>query len=103
VRLGYLLKLRKKRALVKALFSHKERMMIIDNLIIEEINQLPNHLKLDVWQYIKSLKKHNEAEIKEVTAKTSKRVFGSANNKYQLADNFDDPLDDFADYYLGLI
>jgi hypothetical protein len=71
--------------------------MITEQLLINEIQQLPENLKEDVWQYITQLKsRYNKTSLSVLTTeKKSKRVFGSAKNKYQLSPDFDKPLKDF--------
>ncbi len=74
--------------------------MITEQLLINEIHQLPENLKEEVWQYITQLKaRYNKTSLSVLTTeKKQKRVFGSAKNKYQLSPDFDKPLEDFSDY-----
>ena len=74
--------------------------MITEQLLINEIHQLPENLKEEVWQYISQLKsRYNKTSLSALTTeKKIKRVFGSAKNKYQLSPDFDKPLEDFSDY-----
>lgn len=76
--------------------------MITEQLLINEIHELPENLKEEVWQYITQLKfRYNKTLLSALTTeKKAKRVFGSAKNKYQLSPDFDKPLEDFADYML---
>lgn len=71
--------------------------IMTEQLIFSQLYQLPENLKLEVLDYIEFLvKKQTE---KSFTMKKSKaRIFGSAKGKYQLAPDFDAPLDDFKEY-----
>jgi len=67
-----------------------------EQLIISQLQRLPEHLKVEVLHYVEFLKKQYEKEDK---AKQSKKpVFGSAKGKYKLAEDFNEPLDDFKEY-----
>jgi hypothetical protein len=76
--------------------------MITEQLLINEIHQLPENLKEEVWQYIIQLKNRYSKQAASLpinqTTKKSKRIFGSAKNKYQLSPDFDKSLEDFSDY-----
>jgi hypothetical protein len=66
-----------------------------EKLIISQLYQLPENLKVEVLHYIEFLKnQYNEKD----TNKVHKRKFGSAKGKYTLAPNFNAPLEDFKDY-----
>lgn len=67
-----------------------------DNTIMQEINQLPENLKLEVLHFIIFLKK--EYLTSNSINKTDKRVFGRLKGKYTLAPDFDEPLEDFKEY-----
>ncbi len=68
-----------------------------EQLIFSQLYQLPENLKVEVLHYIEFLlKKHNNQVSKANTHKA--RIFGSAKGKYQLAPDFDAPLNDFKDY-----
>jgi hypothetical protein len=67
-----------------------------DNAIMQEIDQLPENLKLEVLHFIIFLKK--EYLPLNPIKKTDKRVFGRSKGKYTLAPDFDEPLDDFKEY-----
>jgi hypothetical protein len=67
-----------------------------DNNILFEINQLPDNLKQEALHYIIFLKK--EYLQSNIVNGTDKRVFGRVKGKYQLAPDFDEPLEDFREY-----
>jgi hypothetical protein len=69
---------------------------MIEKLIYSQLYQLPETLKLEVLHYIQFLNKEKSVQHEKVAPK--ERVFGSAKGKYQLADDFDAPLEDFKDY-----
>lgn len=85
--------------------------MIQDNNLIAEINSLPPDEQAQVVDFVKRLiaKKNKQAELSEpIESQTTtcdveegkfKRKFGCMNGivKY-MADDFDAPLDDFAEY-----
>ena len=67
-----------------------------DNNILFEINQLPDNLKQEALHYIIFLKKEY---LQSNNAKsTDNRIFGRVRGKYQLAPDFDEPLEDFREY-----
>lgn len=66
-----------------------------EKIIISQLYQLPENLKVEVLHYIEFLKNQYSEKSKE---KTHKRKFGSSAGKYVLAPDFDAPLDDFKDY-----
>jgi len=66
----------------------------MDNLhLYSKISVLPENLKKEVEEFIEKIQersnKSNEA---------SERVFGSLKGKIKMADDFDDPIDDFKEY-----
>lgn len=67
-----------------------------EKLILSEIYQLPESLKLEVLHFIIFLK--SEYAQKYATPQPKKRIFGRAKGKYVLASDFDAPLEDFNDY-----
>ena len=69
---------------------------MIEKLIYSQLYQLPEALKLEVLHYIQFLNKEKSTQHEKAISK--ERVFGSAKGKYQLADDFDAPLEDFKDY-----
>jgi hypothetical protein len=65
-----------------------------EQLIFSQLYQLPEHLKWEVLHYIEFLvKKQTESDF--TVKKLKPRTFGSAKGKYQLAPDFDAPLEDF--------
>ncbi|NOQ34696.1 MAG: DUF2281 domain-containing protein [Methylococcaceae bacterium] len=71
-------------------------MLVNDKLLINELHQLPESLKLEALHYITFLKQ--QYLEKTTVVPTKKRTFGSAKGKYKLSEDFDAPLDDFKDY-----
>lgn len=68
----------------------------MEKLILSEIYNLPESLKLEVLHFIVFLKQ--EKKLLEKTSTRKPRVFGRSKGKYILSPDFDSPLDDFADY-----
>lgn len=69
--------------------------MSIQQLLISEVSQQPEPLLREVWHYLSFLKAKAAGEER---AKLSVRPgFGSVPG-IELAEDFDAPLDDFADY-----
>lgn len=66
----------------------------MDNVILySKLNALPENLKSEVLHFVEFLltkKKSNNLKHKP--------VFGSAKGMFVIKDNFDDPIDDFAEY-----
>ncbi|GAB2565922.1 type II toxin-antitoxin system VapB family antitoxin [Spirosoma areae] len=66
-----------------------------EKLIISQLYQLPESLKVEVLHYIEFLKdKYNHKS----TERPHKRKFGSATGKYKLSPDFNNSLEDFNDY-----
>ena len=68
-----------------------------DQTIISELHTLPENLKKEVLHYIQFLKQKqiDHVEIKEPHRT---RRAGSAKGKFIMAEDFDGPLEDFAEY-----
>ena len=66
-----------------------------NTILFEKINQLPDHLKVEVLDFVEFLE-HKKASQFEKPLK--KRVFGSAKGKYIMSADFDEPLEEFKDY-----
>lgn len=71
--------------------------MTTEKQIYLSVSQLPEYLKQEVLHYIEFLS-HRQDEQTRLLTPSKKRVFGSAKGKYQLATDFDAPLEDFKDY-----
>ena len=68
-----------------------------EQTIISELYTLPENLKQEVLHYIQFLKlKQNEKTEPETPRK--KRKAGSAKGEIIMADDFEAPLEDFAEY-----
>ncbi|QPH41318.1 type II toxin-antitoxin system VapB family antitoxin [Pedobacter endophyticus] len=67
--------------------------MTTTNLQIE-INSLPMNLRQEVADFVEFLKTKN----KTAETKLKSREFGFAKGKINLSDDFDEPLEMFADY-----
>ena len=63
-----------------------------ENILLKELNQLPENLKVEALHYIVFLKK--EYSKKKDTIPQTKRIFGRVKGKYTLAPDFDAPLED---------
>lgn len=68
--------------------------MTEEKLILSQIQQLPEQLKQEVLHYIEFL----QAKYNSQNQKGKKRKAGSAKGKYELAPDFDQPLEDFKEY-----
>ena len=66
--------------------------MTTTNLLIE-INSLPMNLRQEVADFVEFLKTKNATQ-----PKPKSREFGYAKGKIKLSDDFDEPLDMFAEY-----
>ena len=70
-----------------------------EQTLIQEINTLPESLKLEVLHFIQFLKqKQNETTEPEIKRKKRERKFGSAKGMFEMTEAFDEPLEDFAEY-----
>ncbi len=58
-----------------------------EKLILSQIYQLPESLKLEVLHYVIFL-----------TSNQGDRIFGRSKGRYKLAPDFDAPLEDFKEY-----
>lgn len=65
-----------------------------EEMILAEIQQLPETLKLEVLHFVRFLRQ----EKIQSEPKISERIFGLSKGRYKLADDFDAPLDDFKEY-----
>lgn len=68
--------------------------MIDEKIILSQIQQLPEQLKQEVLHYVEFL----QTKYKAKSRKPKNRKAGSANGKYELAPDFDAPLEDFKEY-----
>ncbi len=71
--------------------------MSIQQLLIAEVSQQPEPLLREVWHYLTFLKARAGDEQPSGPAQPVRPGFGSVPG-IQLADDFDAPLDEFADY-----
>lgn len=65
-----------------------------EEMILAEIQQLPETLKLEVLHFVRFLRQEKIQSQSEL----SERVFGLSKGRYKLADDFDAPLEDFKEY-----
>jgi hypothetical protein len=65
--------------------------------LINEIYTLPDNLKQEVLHYVQFLKQ-KQSDKSEVPTPHRSRKAGSAEGKFTMADDFEAPLDDFAEY-----
>ena len=68
-----------------------------EQIIMAELHTLSENLKQEVLHYIQFLKQ-KQAEQLEVSEPRKKRQAGSAKGKFVMAEDFDAPLEDFAEY-----
>ena len=67
-----------------------------EQALIQEIQTLPENLKQEVLHFVQFLKQKQVAKTE--SAKPRQRKAGSAKGEIIMADDFDAPLEDFADY-----
>jgi len=66
-----------------------------NEVIIAELNILPEHLKVQVMNYIRFLQSPFVFPIHQTPKKPK---FGFGKFKVEISEDFDEPLDDFKDY-----
>jgi len=64
-------------------------------LILKELNILPEHLKIQVFNYIRFLK---SPFVISTSQTVKKPKFGFGKYKVEISEDFDAPLEDFKDY-----
>jgi len=70
-----------------------------NTISFEKINQLPDHLKVEVLDFVEFLEHKKSSEIKKEQTEIKKGpVFGFAKDKYVMSHDFDEPLEEFKDY-----
>ncbi|MDZ7934444.1 MAG: DUF2281 domain-containing protein [Emticicia sp.] len=70
-----------------------------NTILFEKITKLPEHLQVEVLDFVEFLEHKKASEIEKVQVETKKGpVFGFAKGKYIMADDFDEPLEEFKDY-----
>jgi Protein of unknown function (DUF2281) len=67
-----------------------------EKLILSEIYQLPETLKMEVLHFASFLKE--EYKQKKIEKIENERVFGKSKGRYKIAPDFNAPLDDFKEY-----
>lgn len=67
-----------------------------DKIILSELMQLPESLKLEVLHFIQFLKSKQQEQT-SIKVKSGRKP-GSAKGKIHMAPDFDAPLEDFKDY-----
>lgn len=67
-----------------------------EQALIQEIRTLPENLKLEVLHFVQFLKQKQVEQTESV--KPRRRKAGSAKGKFVMADDFNAPLEDFAEY-----
>jgi len=75
---------------------NRKEFSMTEQTLIQEIHALPESLKLEVLHFIQFLKQ--KQNIESEPAKPRQRKAGSAKGKFVMADDFDAPLEDFAEY-----
>ena len=68
--------------------------MTEEKVILSQIQQLPEQLQQEVLHYVEFL----QAKYNTQSGKRKNRKAGSAKGKYELAPDFDAPLEDFKEY-----
>lgn len=69
-----------------------------EELILSEIQQLPENLKQEVLHFVRFLRQEKATSLQSTKSETEERIFGISKGKYRLAADFDAPLDDFKQY-----
>jgi hypothetical protein len=69
--------------------------MTNEQTLIQEIYTLPENLKHEVLHYVQFLK---QKQTEKTETPRKKRKAGSAKGKFIMSDDFDAPLEDFAEY-----
>ena len=64
-----------------------------DIQLYNQISALPSDLKKKVSDFVANLKKRNKANVM-----IKERQFGYAKGFFKMADDFDEPLEDFKEY-----
>ena len=67
-----------------------------EKLILSEIYQLPETLKLEVLHFVTFLKE--EYKQKHIEKVVNVRVFGKSKGRYKISPDFNAPLEDFKEY-----
>ena len=70
---------------------------MIEQILIQEIHTLPESLKQEVLHFVQFLKQKQNIQT-ELPNPRKKRKAGSAKGEIIMADDFEDPLEDFAEY-----
>ena len=74
-----------------------ENRLIMDTTgLISQISSLPDNLKEEVADFVSFLQQKIKA--KKEPGKIKERKFGYAKGSFEMAPDFDDPLDEFKDY-----
>ena len=71
--------------------------MATEQLILSNIYQLPENMKLEVLHFVEFLKKRSLPQENAVISKHTRKA-GSAKGKYKMANDFNAPLEDFKEY-----
>ena len=71
--------------------------MTNEQVLIQEIYTLPENLKEEVLHFVQFLKQKQTAKPETATPR-KKRKAGSAEGEIFMADDFEAPLEDFAEY-----
>ncbi|HRD81682.1 MAG TPA: DUF2281 domain-containing protein [Saprospiraceae bacterium] len=66
-----------------------------NEFILKELNVLPEHLKIQVFNYIRFLK---SPFVVSASQTVKKPKFGFGKYKVEISEDFDAPLEDFKDY-----
>ena len=77
-----------------SLYLQMNRINMDEQLIFKKLNNLPEHLRSEVLDFIDFLLTRQKKEKEEVP----KPTFGSAKGQFKMAEDFDAPLDDFKEY-----
>ena len=67
-------------------------------LLIEEVKRQPDALVMELWRYLMHLKQAAKASDSPASSNAGTRKFGWLPGPVRMAEDFDAPLDDFADY-----
>lgn len=71
---------------------------MLETTILENLEKLPDSLKQEVLHYTEFLVEKHAKQLQQEQPQKKKRKAGLLKGKIWMADDFDEPLEDFKDY-----
>jgi hypothetical protein len=71
---------------------------MLETAILDNLEKLPESLKEDVLHYVESLVAQHTKALAAIEKPAKRGGFGIWKGKIKIADDFDEPLEDFKDY-----